>query len=217
MKKEKKFHCVPRGDTQTSGLRRICWKLLLPPALSFGTNLLKNMARQHCWFSCLDEHAPPPVGKRRGFLFSESTIFKQPPRNLPRALALPVWHTSDWLSLPAGVLPLTCCHPSVSSFRWRCRGVEKIYADTMYAIMKTEDETLGYHTNWCIFAGRLFAWSSNSCHAPTSLIWALLPLQHHSTSFTRACFPSLAQLAPDATAKQAAAWHAKGRQHDWFS
>lgn len=208
----------PLRGTQTFGLRHICWKLLLlPPVLSFGTNLLKNMARQCCWFSYLDEHAPLPVGKRRGFLLSECTMFEQPPRNLPQALALPIWHTSDWLSLPAGVLPLMCCHLPVSSFRWRCREGGKIYADTMYAIMKTEDKTPRYHTNWCIFAGRLFAWSSNSCHAPASLIWAPLPLQHPSTSFKRAFFPSLVQLAPDATAKQAVAWDAKGRQHDWFS
>lgn len=96
-------------------------------------------------------------------------------------------------------------------------GGGKIYADTMYAIMKTEDKTLGYHTNWCIFAGRLFAWSSNSCHAPASLIWAPLPLQHPSRSFESAFFPSFMQLAPDATAKQAVAWDANRRQHDWLS
>lgn len=89
-------------------------------------------------------------------------------------------------------------------------GGRKIYADTTYAIMKTEDKTPGYHTNWCIFPGRLFAWSSNSCHAPASLIWAPLPLQHPSTSFQRPFFPSLMQLAPDVTVKQASSMGCKG-------
>lgn len=129
----------PLGAPQTFGLQCICWKLLLlPPVLSFGTKLLKNMARQHRWFSCLDEHAALPVGKRRGFLVSEYTVFEQPRRDVPGALPADT-HPTDRLFLPLLAHWRAAIHQAAPLAGGA--GGEEIYADTMYAIMKTEDDT----------------------------------------------------------------------------